>query len=101
VVCLPGAGGPGAPRPCRTVDRHGVLLPRSPAEAGLPVLVSPVAPPAGPPGTPWGDPRVGAAARTADYLLPHLPALQAGKWAVEADGEQVTLRAGRTRIRWG
>jgi hypothetical protein len=100
-VCLPGRAR-SCPCPCRAVDRHGVLLPRSPAEADLPTLVTPVAPPAGPPGTPWGDARVSSAARTADYLLPHLPALKMGNCRVEVDRDEVTLRAGRTRtVRWG
>jgi hypothetical protein len=49
----------------RVVDRHGVLLPAGTSVEGLPVYPDPAPPPTGPAGTPWGDPKVEAAARKA------------------------------------
>ena len=47
----------------RVVDRFGVLLPTGTSADGLPVYPDIAPPPAGPAGTPWGDPKVEAAAR--------------------------------------
>jgi hypothetical protein len=49
----------------RVVDRFGVLLPAEAPVDGLPVFPDDAPPPAGPAGTPWGDPKVEAAARKA------------------------------------
>jgi hypothetical protein len=49
----------------RVVDRFGVLLPAGASTDGLPVMPGNSPPPKGPAGTPWGDPAVEAAARTA------------------------------------
>ncbi len=49
----------------RVVDRLGVLLPTGTSADGLPAYPDAAPLPAGPAGTPWGDPRVEAAARKA------------------------------------
>jgi hypothetical protein len=49
----------------RVVDRFGVLLPAGTATEGLPAYPADTPPPAGRDGTPWGDPKVEAAARKA------------------------------------
>lgn len=57
--------------PARAVDGQGVLLPVAAVSDKLPVLTTPVPPPKSPPGTPWQDPAVQAAARTASLLHPY------------------------------
>jgi hypothetical protein len=54
----------------RVVDAKGLLLPRSAAVDGLPIL-SEAKPPSSAAGKPWGDLRVEAAARVAAALHPH------------------------------
>ncbi len=49
----------------RVVDRNGVLLPVGTSTDGLPAYPTDAPPPAGRDGTPWGDPKVEAAARKA------------------------------------
>jgi hypothetical protein len=85
----------------RAVDHRGVLLPLSAQQARLPRLVGLVAQPAGPPGTPWGDPRVEAAAQTVGYLRPHLERLRLTGCMVEVPEDGVILSKGRRRVRWG
>jgi hypothetical protein len=85
----------------RAVDEHGVLLPVSAVQAGLPVLEADVLPPAGPPGTPWGDSRVRSAALTANFLRPHLDRLRLTDCRIElVDGEQL-LRTPEVCVVWG
>jgi hypothetical protein len=81
------------------VDGHGVLLPRGASTARLPVLTGRVRPPSGQAGTPWGDPRVEEAARTAGLLHPHQDRL--GLTDYRASDENLILMAPGVRILWG
>lgn len=99
VVAVSQAAG-GALVPGRVVDRQGVLLPRSaPVARGLPVLRGNFPAPAGPPGTPWGDPAVTAAARTAAYLRPYRDRLNTTDVQVTEEG--IVLSGPLTRVFWG
>jgi hypothetical protein len=81
------------------VDRHGVLLPRGAGTSQLPVLAGRIRPPAGRAGTPWGDARVEAAARTAGYLHPHQDRLALTDY--RASDDNLILLAPAVRILWG
>jgi hypothetical protein len=83
----------------RAVDKHGVLLPVKAMVPGLPVLSGDVAPPAGQVGSPWGDARVEAAARTAEFLRPDQEWLGLEEYEV-IKGELV-LSNPMVRVLWG
>jgi hypothetical protein len=84
----------------RVVDGRAVLLPRCALPDGLPQLAGEsLAPPANAEGKPWVDERVVAAAGVAAYLRPLHERVAVEKIVVE--GSEVSLVAGKTRIRWG
>lgn len=83
----------------RVVDGNARLLPIAAAERGLPILDGSVSPPAGGAGTPWGDVRVEAAARTAAVLRPHRARWSPTRLTVEAG--EVWLLCESARVRWG
>lgn len=86
--------------PARAVDGQGVLLPVAAVSDKLPVLTGPTKPPQTPPGTPWTDPTVQAAARTAVLLRPHLDRL--GLKEVSVHGDCLVWSAPpNVRVRWG
>jgi hypothetical protein len=106
-VVLRGPDGPGVRLRLRTpalaaagrvLDGHGVLLPAGAPAEGLIALRGAVPPPAGPAGTPWGDPNVEGAARTAAWLQPLQGCLQLTDVEVTPDG--LEFRGG-VRVRWG
>jgi hypothetical protein len=77
----------------RVVDGQGILLPtRTPIARELPVLYRCKTPPAGRAGTPWGDPMVEAAARTASFLRASQGRLRLQD--IEVSDEGVVLRTG-------
>src|SRR4051812_23064088 len=84
----------------RAVDEDGVLLPGGDTIRGLPLLQGTVPLPAGPAGTPWGDPGVLAAARTAALLRPHQEALELLYVEAQA-GELVFTTPAGSRVLWG
>ena len=84
----------------RVVDTHGVLLPASTPATGLPTFRGRVSRPTGPAGTPWDDPAVRAAARTAAYLHSHDDGLHLKTLENTAEG-LVLITAGGSRVRWG
>lgn len=88
-------------KPEREVDAAGVLLPRTARRKGLPTLTTVVSPPRGQPGEPWGDVRVGAVAKVAELLLPHLERRGLGGCSMEIDAGEVTLVWPRGRVLWG
>ncbi|MBI1916802.1 MAG: hypothetical protein HYS12_19010 [Planctomycetes bacterium] len=94
VLSIPGPG------PARVLDHDGVLLPRAADSAGLPVFRGKVAGAAGPTGTPWGDPAVVAAARTAGFLRPQGERLGLEAFEV-VRGEVVLWTSSGSRILWG
>jgi hypothetical protein len=87
--------------PCRAVDRHGVLLPAQATRPGLPLLNAPVRLPAGPAGTPWGDPRVDAAAAAAAFLEADRERLGLADADWEAEGDTLVLARPQLRVIWG
>jgi hypothetical protein len=84
----------------RAVDRNGILLPLSAELEGLPTLHTPVKTAAGPSGTAWGDARVAAAARTADFLRPYQKHLRLEDMEVNEDG-LVLSTPPAVRVLWG
>jgi hypothetical protein len=83
----------------RAVDKQGVLLPVKAMVPGLPVLYGDVAPPTGQAGSPWGDPRVEAAARTAEFLRLHQERL--GLEEFEVIRGELVLSNSTVRVVWG
>jgi hypothetical protein len=83
----------------RAVDKRGVLLPVKATVPGLPVLYGEVSPPKGQAGSPWGDPAVEAAARTADFLRPHQERL--GLEDFEVIRGELVLSNPTVRVLWG
>jgi hypothetical protein len=86
--------------PARAVDGQGVLLPVAAVSDKLPVLIGPTKPPQTPPGTPWTDPTVQAAARTAALLRPHQERLGLEDVSVHGDC-LVWSTPPDVRVRWG
>jgi hypothetical protein len=85
----------------RMVDRHGLLLPESPVQPHLPVLITEVGAPTGSTGSYWGDARVAAAAKTAAFLQSHLARLHLEGSQIEIiEGEILFVKHG-VRIVWG
>jgi hypothetical protein len=84
----------------RAVDRNGILLPLSAELEGLPTLHTGVKTAAGPSGTAWGDSRVSAAARTADFLRPYQKRLHLEDMEVTEDG-LVLSTPPTVRVLWG
>jgi hypothetical protein len=93
VLCVAGPG--------RIVDRHGVLLPASAENKGLPVLRGRVRPPTDGPGKRWPDETVLAAAAVAGFLRPHLAAPGLAGCTIDVESGDVVLRTAQTRIIWG
>jgi hypothetical protein len=85
----------------RAVDRHGVLLPAAAAGADLPRFRGEVEPPSGRPGSPWGDGRVEAGARTVGEVWPHLDRLGLRPCTVAVSDGNVVLSGPRVRVLWG
>jgi hypothetical protein len=85
----------------RAADRHGVLLPVSAKREGLVVLMSPVRPPSGRAGQPWGNPDVEAAAKVAGLLFERDKLGMLERFTAEASGGEVTFRRDKQRIVWG
>jgi hypothetical protein len=85
----------------RAVDRHAVLLPAAAAAADLPLFGGTVEPPSGRPGSPWGDGRVEAGARTLGEVGPHLDRLGLRPCTVAVTDGEVVLSGPRVRIVWG
>src|SRR5262249_43078270 len=70
----------------RAVDKRGILFPPAASLEGLPVLYRIAKAPAGLSGTPWGDARVEAAARTANFLQPYQKRLHLEDFEATEDG---------------
>jgi len=88
------------PGPIRVLDRNGILLPRAASADGLLAFRGKPRGPAGPTGTPWSDPSIVAAARTAGFLLPQRE--QLGLSSLEVVREEVVLwTSSGSRILWG
>lgn len=83
------------------VDRRGRVLPSQGPGEGLPIFSSSsIPPPAGPWGTPWGDPRVEAAAAIAGFLHPYQNRLHLSNLEETEAGLLLTNAKG-ARILWG
>jgi hypothetical protein len=86
----------------RTVDGNGLLLPVRATVPGIALLLNDVTPPTGTAGTPWGDPTVEAAARTAGVLQTHQAKLEL-VYLEAKEGEFVLYTPAPTdnRVLWG
>jgi hypothetical protein len=84
----------------RSVDRHGVLLPRSATDLSLrPCLVADVSAPSNRAGTVWVEARVQTAVRTAVFLKPYHE--QLGDEQYKFAGEDLVVLARHGRVVWG
>jgi hypothetical protein len=82
------------------VDGQGIYLPPLPRAQVLPRLRTTVSRPGGPSGTPWGDPGVIGAARTAALLLPYQDRLQVSEYDVRDGVVRLETQDGG-RVIWG
>jgi hypothetical protein len=85
----------------RYVDRHGVLLPESPAKPDVPAITNLVPAPVAASGVNWADPTVMAAVRIAERLAPYQDRLRLTELTRTDTGWLLTHASGATLVRWG